>query len=170
MSVWKDWLFTPLNYCRPNHRAGSEALITGWKNMNVFLRKEWSRSHTTKTSLSYQWASLNFCHSAGGAPLPFIRSTILWKHENLPFAHKATELRSKSPGPRKQVRGHVTCHSEHNDAPPDSPPERPLRTYKQLFTVLLLFVNWGLQKYYMLWFPDFDFRERKYSLRNFGGK
>lgn len=101
MSVWKNSLSTLLNnYQRPKHRIGSEVLsvILG-KCKHIFkkgiLRKELSRrSHSTKTRLSYQVSILELLSSGPVTPLPFVGSTVLWKHENLPFAHKATQLTS----------------------------------------------------------------------------
>lgn len=144
-TVWKDWHSTPLNNQRPKCRTGSEVLILG-KCMHFLrkesLRKELSRrNHSTKTRLSYQWASLNFCHSANTPPLCRFHHTLeMWKPALCTQGY-GVQIKAVVPLATQRKR-----HVGHNDAPPDFLPERPLwalfRETAQCFSCFLT----GVQK------------------------
>ena len=87
--------------------------------IQMYFREELSRrSRSSKARLSYQCTSLNFCPSASQHLSP-LYAIIIWKHEDLPFAHKVTRLRSK---PRPLWAVQRKRHLKLNDTPPDFPP------------------------------------------------
>lgn len=172
MSVWKDSLSTPMNYQWPKHRTGSEVLI--WGNASILilrkesLRKELSRKiHLTKTRLSYQVSILELLsqHQWHTTPHPSplqVPCTLETKKPALCTQGYTAEIKAQACGSTSEETS-FGAQWRATWLSPDKGHSKLTRNCSQCFSYFLI----G-QKYYMLWFPDFDFLEKKHSPKNVG--
>lgn len=131
------------------------------------MRKESSRrNHKTKIRLSYHVSILELPSQHHWNSPPLRRSHCTQEIEKPALCTQAIQLRSKPRLLRAFQRKH---HLEHNDTSPDLPPIKATPHSQELFTVLLLSLNWGVQQY-KVWFPDFNFPQKKTVTKKYAGK
>lgn len=165
MSVWKDWLSTPFNnYCRSNHRTGSEVLILE-KHKCIFKKRVKLESHSkNKPELSVSILELLSQHQESTPPLQMFHHTLeTWKPALCTQGYRAEIKKPRPPVSKSEDTSHWSTMTHHLT----SPQKGQSQLTRNCSQCLWLF-NWSLQKYYRLWLPEFDCIENKQSLRNLG--